>query len=47
MNKQFWDYLNKITPVIVFLIIIFMFFVAIDEIKTIILSKFTVHDMIS
>ena len=47
MNKQFWDYLNKITPVIVFLIIILMFFVAIDEIKTIILSKFTVHDMIS
>lgn len=44
MNKQFLG-LFEITPDIVFLIIIFMFFVTIDEIKTIILSKFTVHDM--
>lgn len=38
MNKQF-SALFEITPDIVFLIIIFMFFVTIDEIKTIILSK--------
>lgn len=45
MNKQFWDYLISKIPCYCFSEEhLFMFFVTIDEIKTIILCKFTVHD---